>query len=262
MSRPARRTARRSLACAPGRSCSLRPGCSTAWTRPATGRVSAPWRRAGRRCTGCGAGAGSRTGRSRPRPRSPPACRPHCTWSPSSPGPPRRSGSRTCTPSWAGAREESTAIAKDHFALSDCAGRAQLRRAVVPSDRRRRPDRWSGRAGRHRRVRGVHAVRGGPHCRLSRREHGSHRHGLTLLTTSTGNAPSLSWLVVPGTQNIDPAMRRWAESRDLDVEPLRAVGASDGSQGGHGIAAAAGSPRRCRISPTTPAGRPRVRPRR
>ena len=65
-------------------------------------------------------------------------------------------------------------------------------------------------------------------------------HGLTLLTTSTGNAPSLSWLVVPGTQNIDPAMRRWAESRDLDVEPLRAVGASDGSQGGHGIAGGGG----------------------
>ncbi len=65
-------------------------------------------------------------------------------------------------------------------------------------------------------------------------------HGLTLLTTSTGNAPSLSWLVVPGTQNIDPAMRRWAESRDLDVEPLRAVGASDGFQGGHSIAGGGG----------------------
>jgi putative intracellular protease/amidase len=63
-------------------------------------------------------------------------------------------------------------------------------------------------------------------------------HGLTLLTTSTRNAPSLSWLVVPGTQNIDPGMRRWAESRNLDVEPLRAVGGSEGIRGGGGFAAA------------------------
>ena len=49
--------------CSRGARARRRPGCSTGWTRPATGRVSAPWRRAGRRCTGCGAGAGSRTGR-------------------------------------------------------------------------------------------------------------------------------------------------------------------------------------------------------
>ena len=60
------------------------------------------------------------------------------------------------------------------------------------------------------------------------------RHGLTLLTTSTHSAPSLSRLIVPGTEDIDPGMRQWAASRNLEVEPLRASGGSEGVQGALG----------------------------
>src|SRR3954452_24125858 len=47
------------------------------------------------------------------------------------------------------------------------------------------------------------------------------RHGLTLLTTSTHDAPSLSRIVVPGAHDIDAGMQRWAASRHVDVEPLK-----------------------------------------
>src|SRR3954447_23526722 len=47
------------------------------------------------------------------------------------------------------------------------------------------------------------------------------RHGLTLLTTSAGDAPSLSRIVVPGAHDIDADLQRWAVSRHVDVEPLK-----------------------------------------
>src|SRR3954453_4824791 len=47
------------------------------------------------------------------------------------------------------------------------------------------------------------------------------RHGLTLLTTSTDDAPSLSRIVVPGAHDIDADLQRWAVSRHVDVEPLK-----------------------------------------
>src|SRR3954452_9781588 len=55
------------------------------------------------------------------------------------------------------------------------------------------------------------------------------RHGLTLLTTSTHDAPSLSRIVVPGAHDIDAGMQRWAASRHVDVEPLRVAIAGDGA---------------------------------
>jgi putative intracellular protease/amidase len=48
------------------------------------------------------------------------------------------------------------------------------------------------------------------------------RHGLTLLTTSTHDVPSLTRIVVPGVHDIDTGMQRWAVSRHIEIEPLRA----------------------------------------
>ena len=65
------------------------------------------------------------------------------------------------------------------------------------------------------------------------------RHGLVLLTTSTRDDPSLSRLVVPGTADIEPPLRDWADSRRLDVEPLKAeAGRGHGTRSGGGFTAA------------------------
>jgi putative intracellular protease/amidase len=65
------------------------------------------------------------------------------------------------------------------------------------------------------------------------------RHGLTLLTTSIRNAPSLSRIVVPGVNRVDPRLQRWAESRDLDVESLAVdAGRGDSRRSGGGFTAA------------------------
>jgi putative intracellular protease/amidase len=55
------------------------------------------------------------------------------------------------------------------------------------------------------------------------------RHGLTLLTTSTHDAPSLSRIVVPGVHDIDAGMQRWAASRRVDVEQLKSETGDAGS---------------------------------
>ena len=65
------------------------------------------------------------------------------------------------------------------------------------------------------------------------------RHGLTLLTTSTHNAPSLSRIVVPGVHDIDTGLQRWAVSRHVDVEPLKSErGDAGAGRSGGGFAAA------------------------
>jgi putative intracellular protease/amidase len=65
------------------------------------------------------------------------------------------------------------------------------------------------------------------------------RHGLTLLTTSTHDAPSLSRIVVPGVHDIDTGMQRWAASRQVDVEPLKSeTGDVGAGRSGGGFAAA------------------------
>ncbi|MDX6299406.1 MAG: hypothetical protein QOF53_620 [Nocardioidaceae bacterium] len=64
-------------------------------------------------------------------------------------------------------------------------------------------------------------------------------HGLTLLTTSTHDAPSLSRIVVPGVHDVDAGMQRWAASRHVDVEPLkRERGDVGAGRSGGGFAAA------------------------
>ena len=65
------------------------------------------------------------------------------------------------------------------------------------------------------------------------------RHGLVLLTTSTRHAPSLSRVVVPGADRLDRGLRAWADSRDVDVEPLRVdLGRGGGRHSGGGFVAA------------------------
>jgi putative intracellular protease/amidase len=65
------------------------------------------------------------------------------------------------------------------------------------------------------------------------------RHGLVLLTTSTRDAPSLSRLVVPGADDMEPTLRHWADSRHLDVEPLKVeAGRGHDARSGGGFAAA------------------------
>jgi len=58
------------------------------------------------------------------------------------------------------------------------------------------------------------------------------RHGLVLLTTSTREAPALSRVVVPGADDVAPRLRHWADSRGLDVESLGA--GPDGTPGSGG----------------------------
>src|SRR3954454_6202727 len=64
------------------------------------------------------------------------------------------------------------------------------------------------------------------------------RHGLTLLTTSTDDAPSLSRIVVPGAHDIDADLQRWAVSRHVDVEPLKNETGDVGGRSGGGFASA------------------------
>jgi putative intracellular protease/amidase len=66
------------------------------------------------------------------------------------------------------------------------------------------------------------------------------RHGLTLLTTSTHDAPSLSRIVAPGVHDVDADLQRWAASRHVDVEPLRSekTGQVGAGRSGGGFAAA------------------------
>jgi putative intracellular protease/amidase len=52
------------------------------------------------------------------------------------------------------------------------------------------------------------------------------RHGLVLLTTSITNAPSLSRVVVPGTDPLDPRLSAWADQRGLTAEALKGGGFS------------------------------------
>ncbi|MFL6135673.1 MAG: DJ-1/PfpI family protein [Nocardioidaceae bacterium] len=66
------------------------------------------------------------------------------------------------------------------------------------------------------------------------------RHGLTLLTTSTRNAPSLSRVIVPGAGPIDARLQQWAVGRHVEVQPLGAAIAGNGAdmQRGGGFTAA------------------------
>jgi putative intracellular protease/amidase len=74
---------------------------------------------------------------------------------------------------------------------------------------------------------------------LAREDQVRTQHGLVLLTTSTDEAPSLSRIVVPGTHGVDPRLQQWADSRNLDVEPLRAeAGRGDGGVSGGGFVSA------------------------
>src|SRR3954469_4129327 len=65
------------------------------------------------------------------------------------------------------------------------------------------------------------------------------RHGLTLLTTSTHDAPSLSRILVPGVHDLDADLQQWADSRHVDVEPLKSdTGEVRTRHSGGGFAAA------------------------
>jgi putative intracellular protease/amidase len=65
------------------------------------------------------------------------------------------------------------------------------------------------------------------------------RHGLVLLATSTRDAPSLSRIVVPGADKVDPQLQHWADSRYLDVEPLSVdPDSTDDRRSGGGFTAA------------------------
>jgi putative intracellular protease/amidase len=65
------------------------------------------------------------------------------------------------------------------------------------------------------------------------------RHGLVLLATSTRDAPSLSRIVVPGADKVDPQLQHWADSRHLDVEPLSVdADSTDDRRSGGGFTAA------------------------
>src|SRR4051794_18398450 len=65
------------------------------------------------------------------------------------------------------------------------------------------------------------------------------RHGLTLLTTSTHDAPSLSRILVPGVHDLDADLQQWADSRHVDVEPLKSdTGEVRTRRSGGGFAAA------------------------
>ena len=65
------------------------------------------------------------------------------------------------------------------------------------------------------------------------------RHGLVLLTTSTREDPSLSRIVVPGVDDLDAGLHRWAASRHVDVEPLKAnAGHGDAGRNGGGFTTA------------------------
>src|SRR4051812_3802305 len=65
------------------------------------------------------------------------------------------------------------------------------------------------------------------------------RHGLTLLTTSTHDAPSLSRILVPGVHDLDADLQQWADSRHVDVEPLKSdTGEAGARPSGGGFAAA------------------------
>jgi hypothetical protein len=65
------------------------------------------------------------------------------------------------------------------------------------------------------------------------------RHGLVLVTTDTSEAPSLSRIVVPGTDDIDPRLGKWAHRQHLEVESLRVEpGGGDGAGSGGGFTAA------------------------
>src|SRR3954447_5553899 len=65
------------------------------------------------------------------------------------------------------------------------------------------------------------------------------RHGLTLLTTSTHDAPSLSRIVVPGVHDIDTGLQRGAASLHGDGQTLRGEAGDVGAgRSGGGFAAA------------------------
>jgi putative intracellular protease/amidase len=67
------------------------------------------------------------------------------------------------------------------------------------------------------------------------------RHGLVLLTTPISDAPTLSWVVVPGAADlteVDPQLRRWADTKHLTVEPLAGEPISRALRGGGGFTAA------------------------
>jgi putative intracellular protease/amidase len=65
------------------------------------------------------------------------------------------------------------------------------------------------------------------------------RHGLTLLTTSTHDAPSLSRIVVPGVHDIDVHLQQWAVNRHVDIEQLKnETGDVGAGRSGGGFAAA------------------------
>jgi hypothetical protein len=60
------------------------------------------------------------------------------------------------------------------------------------------------------------------------------RHGLTLLATSTSEAPALSRAVVPGATGltaVDPRLARWADEEGLTVEALLDRTGPNGSHG-------------------------------
>ena len=135
---------------------------------------------------------------------------------------------------------ESTAIAKDHFAVSDVPVGLDF---VEPWFRPTVGIAWTDGVGELDATAAFEVYTQSAAGRTVAVADGNTvrtEHGLTLLTTSTRNAPSLSWLVVPGTRDIDPGMRRWAQSRDLDAERLRAVGGTDGTQSGQSIAGGGG----------------------
>jgi hypothetical protein len=65
------------------------------------------------------------------------------------------------------------------------------------------------------------------------------RHGLTLLTTSTHDAPPLSRIVVPGVHDVDTGLQRWAASRHVAIEPLKSqTGDVGAGRSGGGFATA------------------------
>jgi putative intracellular protease/amidase len=52
------------------------------------------------------------------------------------------------------------------------------------------------------------------------------RHGLVLATTAIGDNPDIDRMVVPGATTaarVDPRLRRWADTQNVNIEPLRST---------------------------------------
>ena len=147
----------------------------------------------------------------------------HCTSSPSSPDRLKRSAIADLHPELGWTPGQSTVIAKDHFAIRDVPVGLNFVepwfRPTVGIALDDGVDELDATAAFEVYTQSAAART----VALSTGDTVRTRHGLTLLTTSTHDAPSLSRIVVPGVHDIDAGLQRWADGRHVDVEPLRSA---------------------------------------